>query len=108
MMELRATADAILCGARTVEVSGATLGNGGEKYRRQRLKSGLAEFPIRVIVSGGGTMDPKAKIFQQRFSPLIILTTRRATQKKLMQLRMVADEVKIFGETEVNFPAALR
>ncbi len=107
MMELRATADAILCGARTVEVSGATLGNGGEKYRRQRLKNGLAEFPLRVIVSGGGTMDPRAKIFQTRGSPIIILTTGRVSQKKLAQLRQVADEIEVFGETELDFRAAL-
>jgi len=108
MMELRATADAILCGARTVEVSEATLGNGGEKYRRLRLKNGLAEFPLRVIVSGGGTIDPQAKIFQQRFSPIVILTTQRISPKKLAALEKVADEVKIFGKTEVDFRAALR
>ena len=39
LYELRATADAILCGARTVEISNATLGNGGEKHRRRRLKN---------------------------------------------------------------------
>ena len=108
LYELRATSDAILCGARTVEVSEATLGNGGEKYRRQRLQNGLAEFPLRVIVSGGGTIDPQAKIFREHFSPIVILTTRRATRKKLELLEKVADEVKIFGETEMNFPAALR
>ncbi len=41
--ELRATADAILCGARTVEISEATLGNGGEKFRRQRLDKSSGE-----------------------------------------------------------------
>ncbi len=32
LYELRATADAVMCGARTVEVSGTVLGTGGEKY----------------------------------------------------------------------------
>jgi 2,5-diamino-6-(ribosylamino)-4(3H)-pyrimidinone 5'-phosphate reductase len=108
MMELRATADAILCGARTVEVSEATLGNGGEKYRRQRLKNGRSEFPVRVIVSGGGTINPAAKIFQPSFSPIVILTTKRAPQKKLAPLRKLAAAVKICGETDINFQAALR
>ena len=108
LYELRATADAILCGARTVEISEATLGNGGEKFRRQRLKHGLAEFPIRIIVSGSGSINPAAKIFEKHFSPLIILTTKRAPAKKLAQLRKLADEVKIFGETEINFRTALR
>ncbi len=108
LYELRATADAILCGARTVEVSNATLGNGGEKFRRQRLKNGLAEFPLRVIASGSGTIDPAARIFQKRFSPIVVLTTRRASPKKLAPLRKLADEVKIFGETEMNFHSAFR
>lgn len=107
LYELRATADAILCGARTVEISNATLGNGGEKFRRRRLKNGLSEYPIRVIVSGSGSINPTAKIFQTHFSPLIILTTKRIPTGKLGQLRKLADEVKIFGEAEVNFSAAL-
>lgn len=105
--ELRGTADAILCGARTVEMSNATLGNGEEKFRKRRLKNGLSELPIRVVVTGCGSINPKAKIFQKHFSPLIIFTTQRAPAKKLALLRTLADQVKIFGKTEVTFPAAL-
>jgi riboflavin-specific deaminase-like protein len=108
LYELRATADAILCGARTVEISEATLGNGGEKFRRRRLKNGRTEFPVRVVVSGSGSINPAAKIFQTDFSPLVILTTGRAAAKKLAQLEKLADEVKIFGGDEIDFPAALR
>ncbi len=108
LYELRATADAILCGARTVEISNATLGNGGKKFRKRRLKNGLAEFPIRIIASGGGTIDPAAAIFQKRFSPIIVLTTKRASTRKLAQLRALADEVKVLGETKINFSSALR
>jgi riboflavin-specific deaminase-like protein len=108
LYELRATADAVMCGARTVEISETILGNGGEKFRKLRLKNGLAEFPLRVIVSGSGSIDPAAKIFQKRFSPIIILTTERASARKLAQLSHLADEVKICGKTEINFRAALR
>jgi riboflavin-specific deaminase-like protein len=108
LYELRATADAVLCGARTVEISESILGNGGEEFRRQRLKNGLAEFNLRIIVTGSGSIDPGAKIFRHRFSPIIVLTTKRASPKKLKSLRQVADEVKICGATEINFPAALR
>jgi riboflavin-specific deaminase-like protein len=106
--ELRATADAVMCGARTVEISQTILGNGGEKFRKLRLENGLGEFPLRVIVSGSGSIDPAAKIFQKRFSPIIVLTTKRASAKKLAQLRKLADEVKICGEHKINFCAALR
>ena len=108
LYQLRATADAILCGARTVEISDSILGNGGEKFRKLRLKKGLAEFPLRVIVSGSGSINLAARIFQKRFSPIVVLTTRRASAKKLAQLRELADEVKICGANEINFPATLR
>jgi riboflavin-specific deaminase-like protein len=108
LYELRATADAILCGARTVEISNATLGNGGEKFRRLRLKNGRSEFPLRIVVSGRGALDPAAKIFQKHFSPIIILTSDLTPPKKVAQLRQLADEVKSFGETEINFCGVLR
>lgn len=108
LYELRATADAILCGARTIEQSGALLDNGGDAFRRQRLRRGLAEYPVRVLVSGSGSLDPAAPIFQHRFSPIIILTTERAPARQLRRLRHLADAVKICGTREINFPAALR
>ena len=107
LYELRATADAVICGARTVEISQSILGTGGEKFRKLRLKSGLAEYNLRVIVSGSGSIDPAAEIFKQRFSPIVVLTTERASAKKIKWLQELADDVKIFGETEINFRAAL-
>jgi riboflavin-specific deaminase-like protein len=107
LYELRATADAIISGARTVEISESIMGNGGEHFRRLRLKNGLSEFPLRLIASGSGSVDPAAKIFQKRFSPIIVLTTRQASGKKIQRLNELADEVKIFGETEIDFTAAL-
>ena len=105
---LRATADAVMCGARTVEISQTILGTGGEKFRRQRLQRGLAEYNLRVIVSGSGSINPAADIFKKRFSPIIVLTTKCAPAGKLAQLRELADEVKICGEREINFRTALR
>ncbi|HEY2329959.1 MAG TPA: dihydrofolate reductase family protein, partial [Verrucomicrobiae bacterium] len=107
LYELRATADAVMCGARTVEFSQTILGNGGEKFRKRRLKRGLAEYNLRVIVTGSGSMDPAAEIFKKRFSPIVVLTTKRASAKKLARLRELADTVRICGETEINFRAAL-
>jgi riboflavin-specific deaminase-like protein len=108
LYELRATADAVMCGARTVEISGTILGTGGSKFRRQRRQNGLAVYNLRIIVSGSGSMNPKADIFKRRFSPIIILTTKRTPSTKLAQLRAVADEVKVFGGSEVNLRPALR
>jgi 2,5-diamino-6-(ribosylamino)-4(3H)-pyrimidinone 5'-phosphate reductase len=108
LYELRATADAVMCGARTVEISRSILGTGGEKFRKRRLKRGLAEYNLRVVVSGSGSINPHAAIFKKHFSPIIILTTARASKAKLRSLRAIADEVKVCGKREINFTAALR
>lgn len=108
LYELRATADAVMCGARTVEASGTTLGTGGEKFRRQRRQHGLGEYSLRIIVTGSGSMDLNAEIFQKGVAPIIVLTSRRAPAKRLAQLRDVADEVKICGDRSVDLRAAAR
>ena len=108
MMELRATADAVLCGAHTVEMTGTILGAGGIKFQKLRLKNELSEFPLRIIASGSGSINVDANIFKKHFSPVVILTTERISRAKLKALRNLADEVKIFGERQVDFHAAFR
>jgi len=108
LLELRATADAVMAGARTVDLDRVNMGPGPVKYRRMRLRRGLAEYNLRVIVSGAGTIDPKAEIFRHRFSPIIILTSGRASKQRLRRLQAVADEVKVCGKKGIDFAAALR
>jgi riboflavin-specific deaminase-like protein len=108
LLDLRATADAVMAGARTVDGAKVTLGPGPASYRRLRLRRGLAGYNLRVIVSRSGTVDPKAEVFRRRFSPILVLTTRRAGERRLEQLRAVADAVKLFGTDEINFRRALR
>jgi riboflavin-specific deaminase-like protein len=108
LFALRATADAVMAGARTVDSAPINLGPGPTRFRRQRFKRGLAEYPLRVIVSRSGSVNPRVKIFQHRFSPIVILTTRRAGTGRFQRLRAVADAVKICGRNEINFHAALR
>ncbi len=106
LYELRATADAILCGARTVEQSHATLGNGGESFRKLRVRKGLAEYPQRILVSGSGSISPEAEVWTQRFSPLLLLTTARA-KPHLPALQALADEVWMSPGDTLNFASIL-
>jgi riboflavin-specific deaminase-like protein len=108
LLQLRATADAVMDGARTADLNPINMGPGPAKYRRLRLRRGLAEFNLRVIVSRSGTLNPRAEVFRHRFSPIIILTTGRASAGRLKKLRAVATEVKICGTREIDFPRALR
>jgi riboflavin-specific deaminase-like protein len=106
LLELRATADAVMSGARTVGQDEVNLGPGPARFRRLRLRNGLAEYNIRIVVSGTGSIDPRAAIFRYRPSPVIILASARASARKLNRLRAVADTVQVFGENEIDFPAA--
>jgi riboflavin-specific deaminase-like protein len=108
LYELRATADAVMSGARTVDLNNYTLGCGAERLRKLRLRRGLAECHLRVIVSGSGSVNPDAELFRHKFSPILVLTSKRAPAAALKQLRTVATEVKICGDRELDFPAALR
>jgi 2,5-diamino-6-(ribosylamino)-4(3H)-pyrimidinone 5'-phosphate reductase len=108
LYETRARADAVLMGARTVDSAPGHYGPGPAKYRRMRLQRGLPEYNLRVIVSGRGTLSPKADIFRYRFSPIIVLTSARASVRNLRSLRRVADDVEIFGDKEINFEKAFR
>jgi riboflavin-specific deaminase-like protein len=108
LLELRATADAVMSGARTVDSMNINLGPGGAKFRRRRLQHGLAEYNARVLVSGNGSINPEAEVFKHRFSPILILTTQRTSPAKLNQLRALADEVRVCGKTRINFRSALR
>ena len=106
LLALRARADAVMAGARTVDSAAINLGPGPARFRRRRLKNGLAEYNLRIIVSGNGSLNPGAEVFQHHFSPILILTTGRASQAKLRQLRAVADEVKVCNRREINFRKA--
>lgn len=108
LLELRTSADAVIAGARTVDLGKVDLGPGPARYRKMRLRNGLAEYNLRVIVSGSGTLNPKAEIFRHRFSPIVVLVTGRASQKNLEKLKGVADQVEVFGEQELDFRAALK
>src|SRR5881227_2015456 len=70
LIKLRTRCDAIIAGARTVDSVPVNLGPGGKKYRAERLKNGLSEYNLRVVVSGSASLDPRAEIFKHKFSPL--------------------------------------
>jgi riboflavin-specific deaminase-like protein len=108
LLELRATADAVMAGARTVDSANVNLGPGAAKFRRMRIKRGLAEYNLRIIVSRTGSVNPAAEIFKHRFSPIIVLTTRRASAGALRKLRLLANEVRICGDQEIDFARTLR
>ena len=108
LYELRATADAVMAGARTLDLNKVLLGPGGDRFKKLRRANKLPEYNLRIIASGSGTINPRAAIFRRRFSPIIILTTSHAPKSKLRLLRSLADEVFICGGKQIDFARAFR
>lgn len=107
MLGLRSTVDAVMAGARTVDSDAVTMGPGGPLHRARRIRRGLAEYNLRIIVSRCATVDPGAEIFAHRFSPIIVLTTAAAPAKQIRALRKNA-EVRICGRREIDWPDTLK
>ncbi|MFM7102794.1 MAG: RibD family protein [Verrucomicrobiota bacterium] len=104
---LRATVDALLCGAKTLEETGATLGNGGARYGRARRRRGLTEHPLRVVATRRATLHPRAPLWSARFSPVIALTCAAAPAARRRRLAGLADAVWTSPGSEVDLTAAL-
>ena len=101
LREVRSHADAILVGAGTIIADDPTFTEHG-KYKDLRLQRGLAPNPIKVVVSGSGSVPETARMFQPNGAPALIFTTERIPPNRLASLQQVA-EVHCVGETTVNF-----
>jgi 2,5-diamino-6-(ribosylamino)-4(3H)-pyrimidinone 5'-phosphate reductase len=106
LMELRTHADAVLSGARTIDLGKVDLGPGGRKYQKLRLEHGRAEYNVRVIVSGSASVNPKAHIFTTRFSPIILLTTESAAKTRRDRLTKAVDDMFVSPGAALDFRAA--
>ena len=80
VLQLRATADAVLCGAETVETFSIDLGADSIACRKKRERKGLPAEPLRVVVSDDGEIDPKARIFKKHL-PASLCSRRSAASK---------------------------
>ena len=107
LYELRAGADAILCGARTVEETRATLGSGGPRFEALRQRNQRAPHALRVVVSGSASISSDAALWQKRFSPILVWTSASAPPHQLDRLRTLADEVWSSPGPDIDFRSAL-
>lgn len=103
LYELRTEADAILCGARTIEESRSTLGNGGEAFTRRRLRAGRAKFPVRVVVTGSGSISPSAEFWSREYGPIVVAMTPRAPAGRRRWLEGRAAAVYVATGKEIDW-----
>ena len=108
LLELRATADAVMTGAGTLRAQpDITLGPGPARFCRIRGEHGLADAPIRIIVSGTGKINPKSKLFRSKDGPIVILTTEQMPKTRRQKLMQSGGSLHVCGKTEIDLPGAL-
>jgi len=108
LLELRATADAVMTGAGTLRAQpDITMGPGPARFCRMRKKHGLSDAPVRIIVSGSGKIDPEATLFSSKDGPIIILSTKRMPKIRQQILTQSGGNVHVCGKTEIDLATAL-
>jgi riboflavin-specific deaminase-like protein len=90
LIRQRALGDAVLIGHSTLEHDNVRLGIPRPELRQERMARGQFPYPIRVIVSNAGHIDPSLNIFQTDFAPILIFSTMRMPRKIQEQLRLKA------------------
>lgn len=107
LIRQRALADAVLIGHSTLKRDNVRLGVPREELREERVRRKQAPYPLRVIVSNAGRIDPGLKIFSADFSPIIIFSTTRMPRRYQIALREVAT-VHLSESTAVDLAWMLR
>ena len=86
----RSLGDAVLIGRHTLEHDNVRLGLPDPQMRAERERRGQSAYPLRVIVSNEGRIDPALNIFQTDISPIVIFSTTRMPRKFQKALRQKA------------------
>jgi riboflavin-specific deaminase-like protein len=107
LLEIRATCDAILVGARTLASDTMSMGLPADDLKKARVKAGKPTHPWRVIVSNSGKISPELKVFQTPKLPTpIVFTTRAIPNRTITALASLCDLYLHLSET-VNLRAML-
>lgn len=106
LLELRATADAVMVGAQTARTDHMSMGVRDETLQRRRVRHGLPPHPLRVIVTGKFSVDDRMEVFRHDFSPILIFTCAASSKRKR---RAFAHRTHIYecGKREVDLRAAM-
>lgn len=108
LLEIRALGDAVLVGARTLNVDRMAMRLPDLKLQRQRIARGQAPEPLRVIASKAGrALDPKLKVFRKGGAPVVVFagSTLPAAKRAAFARRC---DLWVFAAEEVPLEAMLQ
>src|SRR3954470_12952104 len=106
-LEIRAMADAVIAGARTVKADRMTMGIPNPKARQESASRGQTPYPLRVVVTNSGRLDPTLPLFSRRFSPIHIYSTSRMPRRSREVLASHA-ALHLHEGRSVDLPAMMR
>ncbi|MGN6744379.1 MAG: RibD family protein [Amnibacterium sp.] len=76
--ELRAGADAVLVGARTIRTDDPRLLIKSAALRARRIAEGRSEHPLKVTITGDGGLDPAARFFTTGDADRVVYAAHRS------------------------------
>ena len=106
LVEIRARCDAILVSAKTLAADNMSMGLPDASLRAARTARGQLAYPLRVLLTNSGRIDPALRLFTKTFSPIVIFSTTRMPARTRAALAALAD-VWLHESESVNLPAML-
>jgi riboflavin-specific deaminase-like protein len=91
LVEIRARCDAVLVSAKTVAADNMSMGLPGADLRAARIARGQREYPLRVLLTNSGRINPALRLFAETFSPIVIFSTTRMPARARAALAARAD-----------------
>ena len=91
LVEIRSRCDAVLVSAKTVAADNMRVGLPDPTLRAARVRRGQTPYPLRVLITNSGRIDPKLRIFEKDFSPIVIFSTTRMPAQTRATLAQRAD-----------------
>ena len=91
LLEIRATADAVLVGVSTIVADNMAMGMPDETLRAARVKRGQSPFPLRVLASNSGRIPKNLRIFATGPAPIVIFSTTQMAPATRTRLARLAD-----------------
>jgi riboflavin-specific deaminase-like protein len=106
LVEIRSACDAVLASAKTIAADRMTMGLPDPELRAARLKRGQPAYPLRVMLTNSGRIDPALRIFEKDFSTIVIFSTTRMPARTQSTLAPKADRW-LHAAPTVHLPAMM-